>query len=251
MRYKKGYKILGIIPARRDSKKISNKNIRLFSGKPLIYFSIKEAKKSKYLNRIITTTENPEIRKIAVQFGSEAPFLRPEELSRDFVTDYPVFKHCLDWLYQNENYIPDIVVHLRPTAPLRQVAHIDKAIELLLQSPDVDSIRSVCNISNHPNKAWRIENDLLKPFILEEISGIYESYNQPRQKLPKAYIQNGSVDVIWVKTIIEKKSMSGDRIKPFVMEKLDSVNIDEEIDFLFAEHIYRLRKVNPPRETGE
>jgi len=241
MRSSRKYKILAIIPARAGSKKISNKNIKLFNGKPLIYYSIAEAKKSKYINRIITTTDSPRIRKIAIGFGSEAPFLRPYKLAEDFVVDYLVFRHCLGWLCDNEGYCPDIVVHLRPTAPLRQVSHIDSAIELLLQNPKVDSIRSVCDITNHPHKAWKIERGLLKPFIPKNTSGVHEAYNQPRQKLPKAYIQNGSVDVIWAKTILKKKSMCGDYIKPFVMEKIKSVNIDDELDFKFAEQVYRLR----------
>lgn len=246
MKDKNEYKILAVIPARGGSRKIKNKNIASFCGRPLIYYTIAEARKSKYLNHIITTTDSPKIREIAIQFGSEAPFLRPEELSGDFVTDYPVFRHCLDWLCRNEAYVPDIIVHLRPTAPLRRAAHIDKAIELFLQEPVIDSLRSVCDISNPPNKAWRIEDGLLRPFISEEISGIHEAYNQPRQQLPKAYIQNGSVDVIWTKTIIEKETMSGDRIKHFIMDKMDSVNIDDEIDLLLAEHIYRSRTANQP-----
>ena len=87
---------------------------------------------------------------------------------------------------------------------------------------------------------WKIENNRLAPFVSEEISGIKESYNMPRQKLPLAYIQNGSVDVMWTKTILEKNSMSGDTIVPLVMEELESVNIDSEIDFLLAELIMKI-----------
>ena len=169
----------------------------------------------------------------------EVPFLRPPELAEDHITDLPVFQHSLNWLKESDNYKPDMVVHLRPTAPLRKVYHINKGIELLLNSPKADSVRSVTAVGQHPLKMWKIENNRLVPFISEEISGIKESYNMPRQKLPIAYIQNGSVDVMWTKTILEKNSMSGDIIAPFVMEEWESINIDTEIDFSLAELIMK------------
>jgi N-acylneuraminate cytidylyltransferase len=231
--------ILGIIPARGGSKGIKNKNIKLLCGKPLIYYTIAEAKKAKFIKRIIVSTDSPKIRDIARKYGAEVPFLRPKELAKDFVTDLPVFKHCLKWLKENEGYRPDIVVQLRPTAPLRKAEHIDKAIELLLNSKGADSVRSVTKAGQHPFKMWRMKNNRLLPFISQNISRREESYNLPRQKLPLVYIQNGSLDVIWPKTILEKGSMSGDVILPFVMKELDSVNIDEKIDFLVAETIIK------------
>ena len=226
---------MAIIPARGGSKKIPKKNIKLLAGKPLIAYTIEESKKSKYINRVILSTDDEEIAILGKKLGAEVPFLRPSELAEDNVTDLPVFQHCLNWLRENENYIPDIIVHLRPTAPLRKNYHIDTGIELLLKSPGADSVRSVTAVGQHPLKMWKIENNRLVPFVSEEISGIKESYNMPRQKLPPAYIQNGSVDVIWTKTILEKNSMSGDIIVPFVMEEWESVNIDTEIDFSLAE----------------
>ena len=231
--------VLAIIPARGGSKKIKKKNIKLLAGKPLIAYTIEESKKSKYISRIILSTDNEEIAIIGKKLGAEVPFLRPSELAEDYVTDLPVFQHCLNWLRENENYIPDIIVHLRPTAPLRKNYHIDTGIELLLKSPRADSVRSVTAVGQHPLKMWKIENNRLVPFVSEEISGIKESYNMPRQKLPLTYIQNGSVDVIWTKTILEKNSMSGDIITPFVMEEWESINIDTEIDFSLAELIMK------------
>ena len=231
--------ILGIIPARGGSKGIKNKNIKLLCGKPLIYYTIIEAKKSKFIKRIVVSTDSPKISGIACKYGAEVPFLRPKELAKDFVTDLPVFKHCLKWLEKNEGYRPDIVVQLRPTAPLRKAQHIDKAIKLLLKSKGADSVRSVTKVGQHPFKMWRIENNRLCSFISQNISRIKESYNLPRQKLPLVYIQNGSVDVIWPKTILEKGSMGGDVILPFVMRGPGSVNIDDEIDFLTAEAIVK------------
>lgn len=233
--------ILGIIPARGGSKSVPGKNIKLLCSKPLIAFTIEEAKKSGYLDRIVVTTDDMEIAKVAREYGAEVPFIRPGDLAEDNTTDFPVFLHCLNWLGEKENYHPDIIVHLRPTSPLRTVKHIDKGIELLLNSPDADSVRSLCPAPKNPLKMWRIEDNRLMPFIPEAVSGIKEAYNLPRQKLPEAYIQNGSVDVIRSKTILEKNSMSGDVIVPLIMEDRESVNIDTEIDFMIAEQIMRKR----------
>lgn len=233
--------ILGIIPARGGSKSVSKKNIRLLCGKPLIAYTIEEAKKSRYIGRIMVTTEDIQIAEIARQYGGDVPFLRPRELSEDYVTDLPVFQHCLAWLKENENFCPEIIVHLRPTAPLRKVERIDQGIEILLNSPEADSVRSVCLAPKNPLKMWKIENNNLIPFIPESVSGIREAYNLPRQKLPTAYIQNGSVDVIKTKTILEKNSMTGDIIIPLVMTEMESVNIDTEIDFIIAEQIMKKR----------
>jgi len=242
MRKRNKVEMLAIIPARGGSKTIPRKNIKLILGKPLITYTIEESKKSKHINRIILSTDNEEIARIGKKLGAEVPFLRPSELAEDHITDLPVFQHCLNWLKENDNYKPDIVVHLRPTAPLRKVYHINRGVELLLNSPEADSVRSVTAVGQHPLKMWKIENNSLVPFISEETSGIKESYNMPRQELPEAYIQNGSVDVIWAKTILEKNSMSGDIIVPFVMEEWESINIDNEIDFLLAELIMKKRR---------
>lgn len=235
----KSKEILAIIPARGGSKSIPRKNIKLLCGKPLIVYTIEEAKKSRYIDRIVVSTDDPEIAHIAKEYGAEVPFLRPKELAGDDVTDLPVFQHCLIWLKKHKSFSPDIVVQLRPTAPLRKAKHIDHGIEILLNSPEADSVRSVCLAPKNPLKMWKIEKNRLIPFIRESFSGIKEAYNLPRQKLPTAYIQNGSVDVIRTKTILRKNSMTGDIIIPFVMEECESVNIDTEIDFLIAEQLIK------------
>lgn len=236
------YKILAIIPARGGSKGISKKNIKILAGKPLIAYSIKEAKKSRYIKRIITSTDDKEIAKIAKKYGAETPFLRPKELALDAAPDLPVFQHCLKWLKDNENFEPDIIVHLRPTAPLRRVEHIDFGIEVMLKNiKKADSVRSVTKVDSHPLKMWRLKNNRLSPFIPLKVYKIKEAYNMPRQKLPSAYIQNGSVDVIKRETIMEKNSMTGNNIFGFKMKEEESVNIDNILDFMLAEILMKKR----------
>lgn len=235
-------KILALIPARSGSKKILNKNIKLLFGKPLIQYSIEEAKKSVYINKIIVSTDSTQIADIAKDLCAEVPFLRPDELAQDDTTDLPVFEHCLKWLKKNDDFYPDIIIHLRPTAPLRTFEHIDVGIEKLINNPKADSLRSVTIAPKHPLKMWVVENNILQPFLPEHISNIKESYNLPRQSFNTTYIQNGSVDVVWTKTIINKNSMTGDVILPLVMNEEDSVNIDNEIDFIIAELLIKKRE---------
>ncbi|MCF7810474.1 acylneuraminate cytidylyltransferase family protein [bacterium] len=234
--------ILAIIPARGGSKSVPRKNIKLLGGKPLIAYAIQEAAKSKYINRCIVSTEDQEIADISLKFGAEVPTLRPRELAEDHVKDLPVFQHLLSWLADNENYRPDFVVHLRPTAPLRTVEHIDKGIEILMSSPDTDAVRSVCPAAQHPLKMWRVDDGKLVSYVPSSVYGIEEAYNHPRQKLPPAYIQNGSVDVIRTSVILEQNSMSGKNIKALVMEESESVNIDSPMDWAMAEILIKHRK---------
>jgi N-acylneuraminate cytidylyltransferase len=235
-------KVIAIIPARGESKAVPRKNIRTLLGKPLIAYSIQEAIKSKFIERIIVSTDDEEIAKIAEAYGAEVPFIRPSELGGDDITDLPVFQHALRWLSDNESYKPDIIAHLRPTAPLRTAKHIDSGIEMLIKS-DADAVRSVCLAPKHPYKMWRFEDHTLCPFLSESICG-KEAYNMPRQQLPDAFIQNGSIDITRWNTVMAKNSMTGERILGMLMQENESVNIDTEIDLMIAEIILRLKLGN-------
>lgn len=226
--------ILAIIPARGGSKAVKKKNIKPLGGKPLLYYTVSEALKSSHITRVVLSTDAEDIAACGRDLGVEVPFLRPPELAQDHVQDLPVFEHALRFLAEREGYRPDAVAHLRPTAPLRTAKHIDEAIGTLLADPSADSVRSVTEAPKHPYKMWKVEGGGLTPFIPKSFHGLHEAYNYPRQKLPKAYIQNGSIDVMWARTILEKGSMSGERILAYVMEEADSVNIDTELDFELA-----------------
>jgi CMP-N,N'-diacetyllegionaminic acid synthase len=234
--------ILVLIPARGGSKGILRKNVKLFAGEPLIAYTIRAAQQSQGIGRIIVSTEDKEIARIANVYGAETPFTRPADLALDHVTDLPVFQHCLHWLSEHEGYRPDIVVHLRPTAPLRTAFHIDNAIQLLLTCPQADSVRSVCGVSQHPLKMWSVKDGRLLPFVPDSVYGIKEGYNMQRQKLPKAYIQNGSVDVVKAEVILNKNSMTGEVMKALIMDAAESVNIDSPLDWDLAELLMLRRK---------
>ena len=224
------HKILAIIPARSGSKSVPHKNIRLINGKPMLAYSIEHAQKSKYINRIILSTDSQEYANIGIKYGAEVPFIRPAEFATDSSLDIDVFYHALTYLKDKENYIPDIVVQLRPTYPIRDVKDIDNMIEIILDNKDIDSVRSVSPAKEIPFKMWTQASDgKLTPIC----SDIAECYNMPRQELPVAYYQNANIDIIKSNVILEQKSMSGKNIYGYVMK--DNFDIDSEEDFKLVE----------------
>lgn len=231
--------ILAIIPARGRSKGVPNKNIRLLCGKPLIYYAIRACQKSKLITRTIVSTDSKKIAKIARKLGAEVPFLRPAEISGDFSTDIEYLTHALNWLKNNEAYVPDIVLRVPPTSPLRTAAHLDQGIKILINDSKADAVRPITKASKHPYKMWRIKGDYIVSFLPKSFTKMNEPYNMPRQKLPKAYIHTGAMDVMRKDTILKLKSTSGRRLRYFFMDEDVSVNIDSETDFLIAEAIMK------------
>jgi CMP-N-acetylneuraminic acid synthetase len=209
--------ILAVIPARGGSKGIYRKNLLNIAGKPLVAYSIEHALRCKLVTRTICSTDDEEIGHVAAEFGAEVPFQRPAEYATDLATDLQVFKHALEWLKAKEGYEPALVIQLRPTDPVRKPERIDAAIELMLQHPEADSLRSV-SVSNHtPYKMWRIEHGYLQPLL--ELDDIPEAHSMPRQILPPTYQHVGYVDVIRPRTILEQSSMVGRVVLPFLIDE--------------------------------
>lgn len=223
--------ILAIIPARGGSKGIPRKNIRPFAGYPLIAYSIAAGLQAKSVTRVIVSTDDEEIASVARQFGAETPFLRPAELAHDRSLDLPVFEHALDWLKEHEGYQPEVVVQLRPTSPIRPHDCVDHAVKILLDHEDADCVRGVVPAGQNPHKMWRIsyENEPMAPLL--QVDGIKEPYNAPRQILPPIYWQTGHVDAIRISTILQKQSMTGDRIYPLILDPRYTVDIDNLLDW--------------------
>ena len=224
-------KILTIIPARGGSKGIRLKNLSKIYGKPLVAYSIEHSLASKLINRTIVSTDNEEIAKVSEEYGAEIPIFRSKELAGDDVLDFPVFEHMLTYLKKEENYEPEIVVHLRPTSPYREPKWIDSAINLLVENPSADSVRSVSEPSQHPYRVFEIKNKYLHPLMNERHP---EPYLLRRQDLPKMYYYNCVIDVTKPSTIFNKKSMTGNKMLPYIMKREDSIDIDTPMDLEFA-----------------
>jgi YrbI family 3-deoxy-D-manno-octulosonate 8-phosphate phosphatase len=227
--------VLAIIPARGGSKGIPRKNIRSFAGYPLIAFSIAAALQAEKVTRVVVSTDDPEIAEMARGCGAETPFLRPAELAQDGTLDLPVFQHALNWLAQHENYHPQAVVHLRPTTPIRPPDLVDRSVSLLLAHPEADSVRGVTPAHQNPFKMWLMDgkDNPIRP--VTTVPGLEESYNSPRQVLPKAYTHTGLIDIIRPATILELNSMSGRTILPILFDPSYDADLDTPEDWKHAE----------------
>ncbi|MEX1071408.1 MAG: HAD hydrolase family protein, partial [Anaerolineales bacterium] len=210
------------------------KNAQMFAGHPLLAFSIAAGLQAKGVTRTIVSTDDASMAEIAIQYGAEAPFLRPAELAEDDTLDLPVFQHALGWLSKEEGYKPEIVVQLRPTSPLRPRDLVDRAIDTLQQNKAADSVRGVVPAGQNPYKMWRVDGDGgMQPLL--KAKGIAEPYNAARQNLPQTYWQTGHVDVIRASTITKKNSISGENIWPVLIDPRYTVDIDTQKDWRWAE----------------
>jgi len=232
----KNFQVLALIPARGGSKGIPKKNIKLLGGKPLIAWSINAAKKSKYVDRVVVSTDSQEIADVAQKAGGQVPFLRPTDIAQDLTPDTPVFEHALAWLKEHDNFIPEFIVHLRPTGPLRTAEEIDEAIEMLEADPDADSVRSVEEPSKPPFKMWEPEGKYIKPFV--EIHGMKDFHTMPRQMLPKIYQTTADIGIMRRRTVMEKKSVIGGCVIPYFLKR-PTIDIDHQIDFEIAEFLLK------------
>ncbi len=236
-------KVLGIIGARAGSKTIVHKNIKPLLGKPLLSWITEAAKASKYVTRLIISTDSPEYAEVAKKYGAEAPFLRPKELAEDHVPDFDYLYHAASWLKENEGWQADIILRLPPTTPLCKTEHIDACVKLLIDDPEADSSRTVTAASKHPYKLWRENGNYIEPFLSEEFTGLKDAHNMPRQAFPQAFQHVDVIALRW-KTLVEQKSMAGKKVRYHLIPKHDAVDIDSDIDFIVAEELLRRRISN-------
>jgi len=226
--------IIAIIPARGGSKSVPRKNIRLLCGKPLIVYTIEAALSSKYIRRVIVSTEDLEIAEIAKECGAEVT-VRPSKLAQDDTPSLPVFKHVIKHLEEVDGFSPDIIVVLQPTSPLRTVGDIDGAIQKFSET-GCDSVVSVCEVDHPPHWMYTLEGDRLKPLI-EDGEKITR-----RQDAPEVYRINGTVYVTYRDVIMKQNRVLGDDTRAYIMPQDRSIDIDTELDFKLAELLMKERE---------
>lgn len=224
--------LVAIIPARSGSKGIVNKNIKLLAGHPLIAYSIAVAHLANGIDRIIVSTDSEEYARIAREYGAEVPFLRPDEISSDNSTDYDFVRHLLNWMLHNEREIPQYLIHLRPTTPLRDAICIDAAIERIKQANCATALRSVHEMPESAYKAFEIDGEYLKSIGANSYA--LDIANKPRQSFQKTYQANGYVDIIKTAYVIENDKLHGDRVIAFVTPRV--VEVDTMDDFEYLEY---------------
>jgi len=233
---RQGVRALGIIPARGGSKSVPRKNLYPLLGRPLIAWTIGPSVKAKRLDRVILSTDDPEIAEIGGRLGAEVPFLRPAALATDDTPDLPVFQHVLAELRAREGYIPDAIVHLRPTQPLRTAEDIDAVVDARVRS-GAECVQSIRLASEHPFKMYRIVGDRLQPYLATE-ERRRRGPDVPRQSLEPVYLSAGVVDVMR-REIVETGSTEGAVVVPYFADPERYVNLDSARDFAVAETLMR------------
>jgi len=226
--------MIALIPAKSYSSRLPNKNVKLLNKKPLIYYSIKAALKSKMISRVIVSTDSKKIMQLAKSFGAEAPFLRPKKLSKTNSSIHEVAIHAINFIEKKENSkIPSIVV-LQPTSPLRSFIDIDKAIELFIKS----KAEYVTSFSKTKPLEWIFYKNKDKNFHKISKNKIKNS-----QYLKQAYTLNGAI-YIFKKNILLGKKLNWKNIKGIEIDNSRSVDIDNTDDFFYADFLLKKIKKN-------
>ncbi len=224
--------IVALIPARGGSKGVPKKNIRPLNGHPLIAYSIAAALQSRFIKRTIVTTDSREIADISERYGAEVPFIRPEEYASDHSGDMEYVEHFIKFAAENEGAIPEYIVQLRPTTPLRDVAIMDMGIECCINDKECCSLRSAHKCSESPYKWFlRDEHGYFKS-VSPELSN--DEANGGRQHFPDVYIPDGYVDVLKSSYIIHNNKLHGRNMKAF--ESPFCSEIDTMDDFAYLEY---------------
>jgi CMP-N,N'-diacetyllegionaminic acid synthase len=221
--------IIALIPARSGSKGVPNKNIMLFNDIPLIAYSIAAAKKSKLIDRVIVSTDSQEYAEIALKYGAEVPFIRPKNISCDTSTDLHFFYHALDWLKNNELFVPKFIAHLRPTTPIRDPQIIDKALSSFIES-EFSALRSCHEMTESSYKTFEIEDMKLKSIC----SGTFdiEISNNIRQSFEKTFEANGYIDIVRSDLIINHDVIHGNNVNAFITDITYEVDSSNDVEIM-------------------
>lgn len=227
--------MIAIIPARGGSKGLPGKNIRPLNGKPLISYTVETALQAKHIDRVIISTDDEEIAKVAVMYGAELPFMRPTELASDTAMAIDNYIYTVNRLEKESGKTIDSIVVLQPTSPLRIAEDIDGAVELFLKK-NADSVISYTQEA-HP-VSWHKYLDNEGRFV-----NLFNDNIANRQENRVSYYPNGAVYVFKTKLIRERKYYT-DKSYAYVMPRNRSIDIDFMEDFEYAEFLLKRKLSN-------
>jgi CMP-N,N'-diacetyllegionaminic acid synthase len=220
--------VVAFIPARGESKRIPHKNLELLGDLPLIVYSIKAGLDANLVDLVVVSTDDSGIAQVAKKFGAKVQYPRPKELSDDVATIEGVILHSISEL-EHEGISPDIIVILQPTSPFRTGKHIDEAINKFISSK-ADTLTATTYVSEHPNYMWKPQGDRIIPFFS------IEAQKTGRNQLPQLLIENGAIYIVSKEGFL-KNGLYGKIIVPYLMSKIESVDIDEKIDLEWAKYL--------------
>ena len=227
--------VIGLITARGGSKSMPRKNILPLAGKPLIAWTIEAARSSRFLSRVLLSTDDPEIAKVAAAWGAEIPFMRPAELAGDTTPHVLVVEHAIRWLEEAEGSRPEYVLMLQPTSPLRTAEDIDGVITFAREREAI-AVVSVSPMDRHPYLSKRILADgTLAEFVTSDIAYLR------RQDLPPAYALNGALYLNRSDSLLRDHTFVPPGVLGYVMPPERSLDVDTPWDFHLVEMILQDR----------
>ncbi len=227
--------VVALIPARGGSKGLPRKNVLDFCGKPLIAWSIEQARQTPEVDRVVVSTDDPEIADVARAFGADVPFLRPAELSGDTATSVDVIVHAMDALARNGAPV-DILALLEPTSPLREASDVSGAIRHLVSDRRFESVVGVSAVEGaHPAFLYEVHGGLLHPFLPVGRGAVR------RQDLEPLYFLEGSVYVSYAASLRARRGFYHDATAPWLVPRYKSIEIDELSDLIAAQALMSAR----------
>ena len=232
VRAAKGLKILGLITARGGSKGVPGKNLTPLAGRPLISYTIDAALESGVLDRVIVSTDDAEIARVSAELGTETPFVRPANLSGDWDPSYPVVLHAVEWMAEHEGYVPDYIMLLQPTSPLRSAEDIRDAVAIAGEH-DADGVISVYEPQQQPFWMFELTADARFPDFDPHARELTR-----RQSLNPQYMLNGAIYLVRCEVVLRQDHFYTDRTYALVMPRERSLDIDGPLDFMIAETLF-------------
>jgi len=236
---------VALIPARSGSKRVTDKNIRMLAGHPVMAYTIAAAQQSGIFSAIVVSTDSERYAEIARSYGAEAPFLRPVEIAGDVSPD-------IDWLEQALNQLRaqgrefDCFSILRPTSPFRLPETIRRAWDEFLSQEGVDSLRAVEKCKEHPGKMWIVRGKRMVP-LLPVSPAELPWHSTPYQALPEVYAQNASLEIAWTRVVFEGRTIAGEVIMPFFTEGYEGFDVNHPYDWQQAEELVRSGQARLPK----
>jgi len=234
---KSGKNIVAIILARGGSKGLPRKNIRKLMGKPLIDYSIQAGLNSKYIERVIVSTDDDEIATVARESGAEVPFKRPAKLASDHATSEMALRHAVEWLEDNEQYKTDIVVYLQVTDVFRTKSMIDECVQILLDRPEIDS--AFMGLPVHKNFWRKVDEKYIR--LADDIP-----YGQPRQEREALFREDtGLALATRASVVLAGKRLGANCVVVPYEQQVDFIDIHTEFDLWLSETIMKEQNILP------
>ena len=230
--------ILGVTLARGGSKSIAKKNIVKIKNKPLIFYTISEALKSKYLNEYIVSTDDLEIANVAKKYGANVPFIRPMKYSKDNTSSVDALIHSVKFMEKKNKIQYDFIVEIMCTNPLKNRFDIDSIIKKLIETK-ADSVIAVHKLEDHhPARIKKIENDFIRDFCFKE-----KLESRRKDLKPLAYIRSGSIYALTRKELmINQRRYGSSNSRPYILPENRSINIDGPIDLIIAKEMMKINE---------